>query len=124
MVTLKNHDLAKLEARGFQMREEVVRGQLDGISANLRLGGSLRIQIYQGCQGVYELQGQGRGRPKKHVQVDEEWFAPSWSICKRENDEWADLARGNAETVDTALDDALTRFRELFPAVALPAGVA
>lgn len=121
---LNYHDLAKLEARGFRLREHVIRGHLNGMSANLRLDGSLRIQIYQGCQEVYELQGQGRGRPKKHVVVDDEWFTPSWSISKRENDEWTELAGSSAEDVDTAVNDALSQFRELFPDVPIPAGVA
>lgn len=121
---LKDHDMTKLEARGFQLRDELCRGQLDGISANVRLDGGFRVQIFQGCDGVYELQGQGRGRPKKHVMVDLEWFTPSWSIDKRENDEWVELARGSAENVDTAVSNALRRFRELFPDTPIPAGVA
>lgn len=129
---LKDHDMTKLEARGFRLRDEVARSTvsdinghvLDGISANLQLDGSLRIQIYQGCQGVYELKGQGRGRPKKHVLVDLEWFTPSWSICKRQNDQWDDLAGGSAQDVDTAVSEALSRFRELFPDIPIPAGIA
>ncbi|WP_321944393.1 hypothetical protein [Paraburkholderia tropica] len=123
MNMLRNHDLTRLAARGFHLREDVVRGELDGISANLWLDASLRVQIFQGCQGVYELQGQGRGRPGKYVMVDQEWFTPSWSISKREKDEWVDLARGIAETVDTAVNDALGRFSELFPTIALPASM-
>lgn len=116
----QHHDLTKLEALGFYLRDELVRGRLSGASANLRLD-SLRVQIYQGCEGVYELQGQGRGRPKRHVRVNDEWFTPSWSISKRENDGWTDLAYGEAETVDAAIADAFNRFRDLFPTVALPA---
>jgi hypothetical protein len=121
---LKSHDLTKLEARGFQLREHFVGEHIDGISANLQLSDALSIQIYQGCQEVYELRGQGRGRPKKHVLVDEEWFKPSWTVCQQDNGKWADIASGGADSVDTAVMDALNRCRELFAGVEIPAGVA
>jgi len=121
---LKKHDLTKLEARGFYLQDERIQGQLDGISATLPFDESLRVQIFQGCEGIYELQGQGRGRPKKHVMVDVEWFTPSWYVDKRDGNDWTTLARGSAETVDVAVSDALRMFHELFPNVPVPAGVA
>lgn len=124
MKELKSHDLCKLVARGFYLREHVVRDALDGVSANLRIGDSLRIQIYQGCQGIYELQGQGRGRPKKNVVIDHEWFTPIWSIDKRENDEWTTITRGSAEAVDAAVVDAISQFLLKFPSIDLPAKLA
>lgn len=121
---LKHHDLTKLEACGFDLREHVVGGQLDGVSATLRLDGSIYLKIYQGCHGVYKLQGQGRGRPKQRVLVDQEWFEPSWYIQQRASDEWTNIADGVAVNVDRAVDDSLRYFRRLFPTVALPPSVA
>lgn len=124
MNMLKDHDLNKLEARGFNVHERFVRDQLDGVTASLRLNGSIYLKIYQGCQGMYELQGQGRGRPKQHVLIDYEWFDPSWYIRRRVTDGWEDVADGSQVNVDLAVEVALDYFRRLFPNVELPASVA
>lgn len=112
---LEHHDLGKLVARGFCLKEESCRDYLDGVSAYLQFGADLRVQIYQGCEGEYELKGQGRGRPKVHVLTKYVWFTPSWYVGERKDGEWRDIAKGSSETVDDAIEAVLARVRELFP---------
>lgn len=121
---LTNHDLAKLEQRGFRLEDERVMGQLDGVSAILPITEALRVQIYQGCVGVYKLQGQGRGRPKANVLVDVEWFEPHWYIRQQDGQDWSKVADGCQVSVDLAVDEAFGYLRRLFPDVPIPAGVA
>lgn len=120
MNMLKHHDLSKLERLGFRLQEHFVRSELDGVSAIFQIDDSLRVVIYQGCQGVYELQGQGRGRPRKHVLVGFEWFEPHWYIRQLAKDQWKDVADGSQATVDAAFNVAGEYFARLFPTVVLP----
>lgn len=111
----KHHDLEQLEAHGFFLKDVCHRGQLDGIQALLRFEPTRKLCIYRGCEGIYELRGQGRGRPKQHVLVDYEWFKPQWSIeeCS-DDDEWIDLVVGAAVSVEAAVATAVEYARMMF----------
>jgi hypothetical protein len=114
---LEMHDLDKLGERGFSIKEEICLDQLDGVSAYLSIDDSIRIQVYQGCQGIYELQGQGRGRPKKDVLVKYEWFTPTWYVAEKKNGEWVDVDHGYSDSVDDAVSAVLARVREMYPSM-------
>ncbi len=114
----EKHDLLKLESQGFHLFDERVQGQLDGVSAILHVNETLRIQIYQGCEFVYESQSQGRGRAKENTCIGLSWYSPVWYIGELVGKrEWGTVASGNSETVDKAVGDALERFQQLFPNV-------
>lgn len=104
-----------LSSKGYSVNELTKKDMPEGVSAFRQIGDSIRLHIYQGCQPVYVLRGQGKGRQKEHQLIELDWFPPTWCIEELRGEGWVTLESGKSMSAAEAVAAAYARATELFP---------